>query len=77
VGRAQEQARHELRDNGQSFEILLPARYPGEGRRAAVSVPVRRRPRGHQRDLLRLNTTSLVHLGLISPARLHEDLFVY
>jgi len=43
VGHAQEQARHELRDDGEGPQVLLPARDPGQGGRTAPRLPVRRR----------------------------------
>lgn len=52
VGAAQEQARYELRDDGPRAALLLPARHPGQSRRAAARVPVRGRAQGHRRDRL-------------------------
>lgn len=52
VGAAQEQARHELRDDGPRAALLLPARHPRQGGRPAARVPVRGRAQGHRRDRL-------------------------
>ena len=41
VGAPQEQAGHELRDHGQSSQILLSERNPGQGGRTETGVPVR------------------------------------
>jgi len=41
VGTSQEQAGHELRDHGQSSEVLLPERNTGQGGRTETGVPVR------------------------------------
>ena len=41
VGASQEQAGHELRDHGQSSQILLSERNPGQGGRSETGVPVR------------------------------------
>ena len=41
VGAAQEQARHELRDNGASAEVLLPEGHPRQGRRSEAGLSVR------------------------------------
>lgn len=52
VGPAQEQARHELRDDGARAALLLPARHPRQGGRPAPRVPVRGRAQGHRGDRL-------------------------
>lgn len=52
VGVAQEQARHELRDDGPRAALLLPARHPRQGGRPAARVPVRGRAQGHCGDRL-------------------------
>ena len=41
VGASQEQAGHELRDHGQSSQILLPEGNPGQGGRTETGLPVR------------------------------------
>ena len=41
VGSPQEQAGHELRDHGQSSQILLSERNPGQGGRTETGLPVR------------------------------------
>jgi len=50
VGPPQEQARHELRDDGTSPEVLLPTRHLGQGGRpeAGLSVCGRAQDRGHR-----------------------------
>lgn len=52
VGHAQEQTGHELRNDGPSTAVLLPAGHPGQGRRPTVGVPVCRRTEGYYRDRL-------------------------
>lgn len=52
VGAAQEQAGHELRDDGPRAALLLPARHPRQGGRPAARVPVRGRAQGYRRDRL-------------------------
>lgn len=47
LGTAQEQAGHELRDNGSCSAVLLPARHPGESGRAATGLSVCGRAQGH------------------------------
>ena len=41
VGPPQEQARHELRDDGASAQILLPEGHPRQGRWPEAGLPVR------------------------------------
>ena len=41
VGTPQEQARHELRDHGQSSQILLSKRNPGQGGRTEACLSIR------------------------------------
>lgn len=64
VGSAQEQAGHELRDDGAGAALLLPARHPGQGGRPAPRLPVRRcaQDRRHRRSGLQrgVNLVSLV-----------------
>lgn len=50
VGHAQEQAGHELRDNGPGLALLLPARNPRQSRRPAPGLSVRRCSKRHNRD---------------------------
>jgi len=40
VGPPQEQARHELRDDGSRSQVLLPERHPGQGGRSETRLPV-------------------------------------
>lgn len=61
VGVAQEQAGHELRDDGQGAEVLLPEGDFGEGGRAEVGLPVRGRPEGHRGDRLYGGVTAGSH----------------
>lgn len=63
LGSAQEQARHELRDDGTGVEILLSAGYPGQGRRTEARLPVRGRAQGHCRD--RLHGRVMIVLGVV------------
>lgn len=50
VGNAQEQAGHELRDDGPRAALLLPARHPRQSRRPAPRLSVRRCSKRHNRD---------------------------
>lgn len=52
VGDAQEQARHELRDDGTRPEVLLPEGHPGEGGRSEAGLPIRGGPEGYNRNRL-------------------------
>jgi len=51
VGPPQEQARHELRDDGSRSQVLLPERHPGQGGRSETRLPVCRcsQDRRHRR----------------------------
>lgn len=62
VGAAQEQAGHELRDDGPGAPLLLPARHPRQSRRPAARVPVRGRAQGHRRDRLLSRVGSAVRV---------------
>lgn len=68
LGPAQEQAGHELRDDGEGAEVLLPARDLGEGRWPEARLPVRRRAERYHRDrLLRCVTCYHHRFGVRGP----------
>lgn len=52
MGNAQEQAGHELRDDGQGAEVLLPARHPGQGGWPAAGLSVCGCAQGYRGDRL-------------------------
>lgn len=59
MGNAQEQARYELRDDGASPQVLLPARHTGEGRWAKIGLSVRGGAERYRRNRLLRNVNSL------------------